>query len=86
MQSQRWFCRQTYALNLLRAAIGNQCKLMKQRCDVRSFRLIKDNLAAAFWINCRSLMELAGRPANLYAFCVTDTHLTSKYAGTIFQP
>ncbi len=24
---------------------------------------LKINLAAAFWINCRGLMELAGRPA-----------------------
>ncbi len=26
------------------------------------FGLLKINLAAAFWINCRGLMELAGRP------------------------
>ncbi len=43
----------------MRAAIGSQCKIDEQRCDVRSFRLIKDYLAAAFWINCRGLMELA---------------------------
>ncbi len=27
------------------------------------FGSLKINLAAAFWINCRDLMELAGRPA-----------------------
>ncbi len=27
------------------------------------FGSLKINLAAAFWINCRGLMELAGRPA-----------------------
>ncbi len=31
-------------------------------CDL--FGSLKINLAAAFWINCRGLKELAGRPAN----------------------
>ncbi len=36
----------------------------EQRCDVH-FGSLKINLAAAaaFWINCRGLMELAGRHA-----------------------
>ncbi len=50
------------ALNFMGAAIGSQCKLIN-RCDVHSFWLIKINLAAAFWINCKGLIELARRPA-----------------------
>ncbi len=30
---------------------------------MHSFRFIKMNLAAAFWVNCKDLIELAGRPA-----------------------
>ncbi len=51
------------ALNLMRAAIGSQCKLMNRGVTCVLFGSLKINLAAAFWINCRGLMELAGRPA-----------------------
>ncbi len=51
------------ALNFMRAAIGSQCKLMNRDVTCILFGSININLAAAFWINCRSLMELAGRPA-----------------------
>ncbi len=47
----------------MRAAIGSQCKLMNRRVTCVLFGSLKINLAAAFWINCRGLMELAGRPA-----------------------
>ncbi len=30
---------------------------------IELFDSLKINLEAAFWINCRGLMELAGRPA-----------------------
>ncbi len=63
VQSQRWFCRKINALNLMRAAIGSQCKLMNRGVTCVLFGSLKMNLAAAFWINCRGLMELAGRPA-----------------------
>ncbi len=51
------------ALNLMWAAIGSQCKLMNRGVTCVLFGSLKINLAAAFWINCRCLMELAGRPA-----------------------
>ncbi len=51
------------ALNLVRAAIGSQCKLMNRGVTCVLFGSLKMNLAAAFWINCRGLKELAGRPA-----------------------
>ncbi len=63
VHSQRWFCRNINALNLMRAAIGSQCKLMNRGVTCVLFGSLKINLAAAFWINCRGLMELAGRPA-----------------------
>ncbi len=44
-------------------AIGSQCKLMNRCVTCVLFGSLKINLAAAFWINCRGLMELAGRPA-----------------------
>ncbi len=50
-------------LNLMRAAIRSQSKLMNRGVTCVPFGSLKINLAAAFWINCRSLMELAGRPA-----------------------
>ncbi len=64
VQSQRWFCRQVKnALNLMRAAIGSQCKLMNRGVACVLFGSLMINLAAVFWINCRGLMELAGRSA-----------------------
>ncbi len=55
------------ALNFMRAAIGSQCKLTKRGVTffILSYILfgsLKMNLAAAFWINCNGLIELAGRP------------------------
>ncbi len=47
----------------MRAAIGSQCKLMNRGVTCVLFGSLKINLAAAFWINCIGLMELAGRPA-----------------------
>ncbi len=47
----------------MRAAIGSQCKLMNRGVTCVLFGSLKSNLAAAFWINCRGLMELAERPA-----------------------
>ncbi len=51
------------ALNFMQAAIGSQCKLMNRDVTCVLFGSLKINLAAAFWINCRDLKELAGRPA-----------------------
>ncbi len=51
------------ALNFMQAAIGSQCKLMNRDVTCVLFSSLKFNLAAAFWINCRGLKELAGRPA-----------------------
>ncbi len=55
------------ALNFMRAAIGSQCKLTKRGVtffilSYIIFGSLKMNLAAAFWINCNGLIELAGRP------------------------
>ncbi len=47
----------------MRAAIGCQCKLMNRGVTCVLFVSLKINLAAAYWINCRGLMELAGRPS-----------------------
>ncbi len=47
----------------MRAAVGSQCKLMNRGLTCILFGSLKINLAAAFWINCRGWMELAGRPA-----------------------
>ncbi len=47
----------------MRAAIGSQCKLMNSGVTCVLFGSLKINLAAEVWINCRGLMELAGRPA-----------------------
>ncbi len=44
----------------MQAAIGSQCKLMNRGVTCVLFGSLKINLAAAFWINCRGLMELAG--------------------------
>ncbi len=41
----------------MRAAIGSQCKLMNRGVICVLFGSLKINLAAAFWINCRGLME-----------------------------
>ncbi len=43
----------------MRAAICSQCKLMNRGVTCVLFGSLKINLAAAFWINCRGLMELA---------------------------
>ncbi len=51
------------ALNFMQATIGRQCKLMNRCVTCILFGSLKINLAAVFWINCRGLMELAGRPA-----------------------
>ncbi len=51
----------------MRAAIGSQCKLMNRGVTCILFGSLKINLAAAFWINCRGLMELAGRPTKSIA-------------------
>ncbi len=51
------------ALNFMRATICSQCKLMNRGVMCILFGSLKNNLAAAFWIKCRCLMELAGRPA-----------------------
>ncbi len=51
------------ALNFMRAAIGSQCKLMNRGVLCVHFGSLKMNIAAVFWINCRGLKELAGRPA-----------------------
>ncbi len=39
------------ALNLMRAAIGSQCKLMNRGVTCVLFGSLKMNLAAAFWTN-----------------------------------
>ncbi len=46
----------------MQAAIGNQCKLMNRGVICILFSSLNINLGAAFWINCRGLMELTGRP------------------------
>ncbi len=53
----------------MRAATGSQCKLMNRSVTCVLFGSLKINLAAAFWFNCRGLMELAGRPAKSYFNC-----------------
>ncbi len=50
------------ALNYMRAAIGSQCKLINRSVTCILFGSLKINLASAYWINCRGLKELAGRP------------------------
>ncbi len=47
----------------MRAAIGSQCKLINRGVTCILFSSLKINLAAAFWINCKGLIELAERPA-----------------------
>jgi len=49
------------ALNFMRAAIGSQCKLINRGVTCILFGSLKINLAAAFCINCKGLIELAGR-------------------------
>ncbi len=49
----------------MRAAIGSQYKLMNIGVTCFLFGSLKLNLAAAFCINCKSLIELAGRPAKI---------------------
>ncbi len=58
----------------MRAAIGSQCKLMNRGVTCILFGSLKINLAEAFRINCRGLMELAGRPAKR-ALCAASTLL-----------
>ncbi len=50
------------ALNFMRAAIGSQCTFINSGVT-RIFGSLKMKLAAAFWINCKCLIELAGRPS-----------------------
>ncbi len=57
----------------MRAAIGNQCRLIKRGVTffILSYILfgsLKINLAAAFWINCKGLIELAGRPDIIHTY------------------
>ncbi len=47
----------------MRVAIGSQCKLMNRGLTCVLFGSLMINLAVAFWINCKGLMELAERPA-----------------------
>ncbi len=47
----------------MQAAIGSQCSLINRGVTCILFGSLKTNLAAAFWINCKGLIELAGRPA-----------------------
>ncbi len=47
----------------MRAAIGSQCKLINRGVTCILFGSLKMYLAAAFWINGKGLIELAGRPA-----------------------
>ncbi len=49
------------ALNFMRAAIGSQCKLINRGVTCIVFGSLKMNLSAAFWINCKGLIEPAGR-------------------------
>ncbi len=51
------------ALNFMPAAIGSQCKWINRGVTCVLFSSLIIYLAASFWINCRGLMELAGRPA-----------------------
>ncbi len=45
------------ALNLMRAAIGSQCKLINRGVMCVLFDSLKINLAATIWINCRGLIK-----------------------------
>ncbi len=54
------------ALNAMRAAIGSQCKLMNRGVTCALFGSLKTNLAAAFCIDCKGLIGLAGRPAKAF--------------------
>ncbi len=45
------------ALNCMRAAIGSQCKLINRGMTCIIFGSLKCNLAAAFWNNCKGLIE-----------------------------
>ncbi len=45
----------------MRAAIGSQCKLINRGVTCIIFGSLKMYLAAAFWINCKGLIELAGK-------------------------
>ncbi len=61
------------ALNFMQAAIGSQCKLTKRGdtffiLSYILFGSLKINLAAAFWINCKGLIELAGRPDIIHTY------------------
>ncbi len=75
----------------MRAAIGSQCKLMNGGLTCVLFGSLKINLAAAFWINCRGLMELTGRPAREHCNSLDRTRAwtrscvaCSKRKGLIF--
>ncbi len=64
VQRQWWFCKLTLIPWIfLRAAIGSQCKLINRGVTCVLFSSLKINCAAAFWINCKGLIEMAGRPA-----------------------
>ncbi len=57
----------------MRAAIGNQSRLIKRGVTffILSYILfgsLKINLAATFWINCKGLIELAGRPDIIHTY------------------
>ncbi len=60
------------ALNFMRAAIGSHCKLINRGVTFfilsYIFGSLKINLAAVLWINCKGLIELAGRPDIIHAY------------------
>ncbi len=65
----------------MRAAIGNQCRLIKRGVtffilSYIIFGSFKINLAAAFWINCKGLIELAGRPDIIHTYKKTNKKKT----------
>lgn len=50
------------ALNFMRS-LGSQCKLKNRGVTCALFGSLKTTLAAADWISCKGLIEMAGRPA-----------------------
>ncbi len=63
VQSQWCFFRQIDALNFMQAAISSQYKLINRGVTCILFGTKKIDLTATFWVNCKGLIELAGRPA-----------------------
>ncbi len=48
------------ALNFNASSYWYPVQIVEQMCDVHSFKNVHIHLAAAFWIDFRRLMELAG--------------------------